>query len=430
MSTVMFWKLFFWSERQDGAYKCVIMIIISYSTLPSSKESGYIMFKNISGKIWLITIAHAVTDLSQGGLLVALPYFKAKFGLSYAEVTAIALMQNLTSSIIQPFFGYWSDRNPRPWLIPAGCIVSGLAMIASIITTSYYLLLLTTSITGLGIAAFHPEAAKFANNLSKTAKGKGVSIFVVGGNAGFAAGSILLGLLLSNGDLMIGLYLVPYLLVAPMLINLISSAQSTVFSKSAAPSNLSALLAWPLLALFGVVFARAAVSSGVGTFLPLYYVSFLGGSNIYASWLLSVYLAAGAIGTLAGGIWSDRFGSKTVMLWSILPVSALLFLLRFTEGPTVFFLLSIISALLSCGFSSALVLAQQLLPGNVGVASGIAIGFSVGLGAISTVILGKIADFHTLPVVFDILAFLPIIAFVLTFFIHDTKKAEVTLKQV
>lgn len=139
------------------------------------------MVRAVPRGVPLVGLGHLVTDLSQGALLVALPYFKTKFGLSYAEVSAIALMQNLTSSVIQPVFGYWSDRNPRPWLMAAGCALSGMSMLASFLVNSYWLLLVCTALTGLGIAAFHPEGAKTVNRLSGAAKGKAVSMFVVGG---------------------------------------------------------------------------------------------------------------------------------------------------------------------------------------------------------------------------------------------------------
>ena len=184
--------------------------------------------KKIPPALWVICFAHGVTDLSSGALFVALPFFKAKFALSYAEVGVIALMQNLTSSVSQPLFGYFSDRSPRPWLMPAGCFISGVGMLASLWVSHYYLVLLFTAITGLGMAAFHPEAAKAANRLSGKAKGKGISVFSLGGNAGFALGSLLLATLLYGGaSWKLFLYVVPVMLVGPPLIRLAFSLSTS-----------------------------------------------------------------------------------------------------------------------------------------------------------------------------------------------------------
>lgn len=378
------------------------------------------MVRAVPRGVPLVGLGHLVTDLSQGALLVALPYFKTKFGLSYAEVSAIALMQNLTSSVIQPVFGYWSDRNPRPWLMAAGCALSGMSMLASFLVNSYWLLLVCTALTGLGIAAFHPEGAKTVNRLSGAAKGKAVSMFVVGGNAGFALGSLFMGFLLAESLMnYVGVYVIPCIITGFLLYRLVATLPPPEVKKAASLGNLKGMVTVSLAALLGVVLMRATVSSGISTFIPLYYVSYLHGDAMYAGSLLTVFLAAGAAGTLAGGLLSDKYGSKKVMLWSIVPVSVLLTVFNMVPGAGVFVILGITSACLSAAFASSLVLTQRMMPGNVGMASGLTLGFSVGLGAMGVLLLGRIADIWSLPVVFDILACLPIIAFGLTLLISD-----------
>ncbi len=378
------------------------------------------VFKTVPRGVPLVGMGHMVTDLSQGALLVALPYFKAKFGLSYAEVTAIALMQNLTSSVIQPLFGYWTDRTPRPWLMAGGCLFSGLAMLASLLVPSYWLLLVCTASTGLGIAAFHPEGAKTVNRLSGAAKGKGVSMFVVGGNAGFALGSLLMGLLLAepySGYLWV--YVIPCLGTSLLLYKLAAALPPAEAKGGQGISHLKSFVSVSLVALLGVVLMRATVSAGISTFIPLYYVSYLQGDAMYAGSLLTVFLAAGAAGTLAGGILSDRFGSRKIMLWSIIPVSVLLAVFNLAPGVGVYPVLAVISACLSAAFASSMVLTQRMMPGNVGMASGLTLGFSVGLGSMGVLLLGRIADSWSLPAVFDILAFLPLVAFGLTLLVSE-----------
>jgi FSR family fosmidomycin resistance protein-like MFS transporter len=378
--------------------------------------------------LWIVAIAHGVTDLSAGALLVALPFLKAKFALTYAQVSVIALMQNLTSSASQPLFGYFSDRSPRPWLMPAGCLLSGVAMLASLWAPHYYLTLLFTAIAGLGMAAFHPEAAKTASQLSGKAKGKGVSLFAVGGNAGFAVGSLLLATLLYGGfSIKVLLYILPYVLLG---IPLIQMTRNLVRPEAKQPGSLKSFRAsinWPLLSLLGMVLSRSTVAAGISTFVPLYYVSYLHGSEIYASSLLTVYLATSAFGTLLGGAMSDRYGSKRVMIYSILPISVLLYLFPIAGDIGAFVVLSLASILLSATFTSSLILAQRMMPNNVGMASGLTIGLSVGLGAMGVLALGKVADVWGMPLIFTVLACLPVIGFILTLFVKEPEEAAVGL---
>lgn len=378
--------------------------------------------------LWIVVLAHGVTDLSAGALLVALPFLKAKFALSYAEVSAIALMQNFTSSVSQPLFGYFSDRSPRPWLMPVGCLLSGVAMVASLLAPHYYLTLLFTAITGLGMAAFHPEAAKTANRLSGKAKGKGVSLFAVGGNGGFAIGSLLLATLLySNVSTGVLFYILPYALLGIPLIQMTRNLPRPEVKQVGSLKTLRASINWPLLSLLGMVLSRSTVAAGISTFVPLYYVSYLHGSEMYASSLLTVYLATSALGTLFGGAMSDRFGSKRVMLYSILPISILLYLFPIVGDVGAFVVLSCASILLSATFTSSLVLAQKMMPNNVGMASGLTIGLSVGLGAMGVLALGKVADIWGMPVIFTILACLPVVGFVLTLFVEEPEEETVSL---
>jgi len=328
-------------------------------------------------------------------------------------------------------FGYFSDKNHRPWLMAAGCGVSGLAMLGSLLAPDYYIVILCTIVSGLGIAAFHPEGAKTVNRFSGAGKGKGVGMFVVGGNAGFALGSLVMGLLLTSVTAeMFWLYLIPFLLISLPLYRIAASLPCPA-SKAAGLGNLKRLISTPLAALLGVVLIRATVSAGISAFIPLYYVSYLNGNPVYASWLLTVFLAGGALGTMLGGVMSDRAGSKRVMLWSILPISLLLVLFRIVSDAWVFIVLALASALLSAAFAGGLALAQCMMPGNVGMASGLTIGFSIGLGGMGVLLLGRIADLWSLPLVFDILAILPVAGFVCTLFVKDVvmeKESAVSLE--
>ena len=378
------------------------------------------LFKNVPKTIWLIAFGHLVADLSPGALFVALPFLKAKFALSYAEVSGIVLMQNIASSVSQPLFGYLSDQKHRSWMMPVGCMITGIFMTASLLVPSYYLVMMCTAISGLGNSAFHPEAAKTVNFLGGREKGKAVSIFSLGGYAGVALGSMLLAVLLLGGQsLLILLYAVPSLVIGIALFYGMDKMPRTQAQGNGSLGTLKECVNWPLLALLGMILTRATVTSGIATFVPLYYVSHLGGSEIYASSLLTVYLAAGAVGTMIGGILSDKYGSKRVMLCSILPIAFLMYCFLSASGVWVFAILFLVGMLLAATSTSSLVLTQKMMPKNVGMASGFTLGFSVGLGTMGVLGLGKIADFWGITWVFDILVLLPVIGFILTMFIRE-----------
>jgi FSR family fosmidomycin resistance protein-like MFS transporter len=378
-------------------------------------------FKNVPYSIWLITGAHVAADLSSGALFVALPFFKLKFGLSYAELTAIVLLQNLTSSVSQPVFGYLSDQKSRPWWIPLGCLIAGVMLAAALLAPTYAWVLFCVAVSGFGSAVFHPEGAKMINWLSGNSKGKGASLFSVGGNAGFALGSMFLGMLLVADSDILYLFALPNIMISMLLF-----FNRQQFSRlpqqgghKAGKIAASVRFSLPLAALLGMVLMRATVSSGLSTFVPLYYTSVLAGNAAQAASLLTVYLAAGAIGTLLGGPLSDYYGSRTVMLYSVLPVSVLIYCFTLASGVWSFLLLALISMLLSATFTSSLVMAQKMMPGNIGMASGLTLGFSIGLGAMGVLGLGRIADLVGLAWVFSLLAILPVIGFVLTLLVQE-----------
>lgn len=377
--------------------------------------------KEVPYPVWLIACAHAVTDLASGALFVALPYFKVKFGLSYVELTAIVLLQNFTSSVCQPIFGYFSDKKSRPWWMPVGCLTTGAMMLASLMVPNYYLVLLCTAVSGFGSAVFHPEGAKTVNWLSGRSKGQGASLFSVGGNVGFAAGSFFLGALLMGNSMILYLFVLPYLVIGIAFLAVMKTLLHLPQREKSAAAQGKGRIAinFALMALLGMVLARAIVNAGINTFVPLYYTSFLHGSTAYSASLLTVFLAAGAIGTLLGGTISDRYGSRKVMFYSIMPVAPLLFVFKMADGIWPFIILAFVGVLLAATFTSSLVLAQKMMPQNVAMASGLTLGLSIGLGGMGVLMLGQVADLAGLPFVFNIIAVLPVVAFIFTIFVKE-----------
>ncbi len=369
----------------------------------------------------LLALGHTVTDLSQGALPVLLPFLKTAFDLTYAQVGIIVLAQNITSSVIQPAFGYVTDRLSLPWLVPAGVLLSGIGLAVTGLVDSYRLLLAVVVVTGLGVAAFHPQGSKGAHFVSVSSRrGQSMAVFSVGGNFGLAAGTIFMGFLLTlPGEISnTPWFLLPAVVTAALLwLNLprISPPPPSVVAagkKSAAPRRLPVHLMTVILTF---IFVRTTIHAGLTTFIPLYYVNHLGGSVVYAGYLLSAFLLAGVAGTYVGGTLSDKFGRKTLIIFSMLVSWPLLALFPFTSGLTTVALMAVTGFTLIASFSPIIVMAQEVMPGYEAMAAGLTIGFSIGLGGVGATALGYLADHFGVPSVFTVIAILPAVTILLGF---------------
>ncbi|MCX7780342.1 MAG: MFS transporter [Negativicutes bacterium] len=375
----------------------------------------------ISKPLALLTLSHLVTDLSQGALPVLLPFLKTAYALNYTQIGVIMLVQNLTSSVIQPLFGLLTDKISLPWLIPASVLLSGIGLAVTGYSPNYAILLLTVIVGGLGVACFHPQASKSAHHVSSAAtKGRSMGIFSVGGNAGMAIGSIFMTLLLSlPGTLANTLYFVlPAVALTIMLfLNLKAisppePAAATMIAAEAKDKPPAAINYGLLGALLTYIFIRSSIHTGLMTYIPVYYTHYLGGSPVFASYLISTFLLAGVAGTFCGGVLSDRIGRKAVIFLSTAASFPLLILLPFTSGISTLIVLGLTGLILIASFATTVVLAQEMMPGYVGMASGLTIGFSIGLGGVGAAILGWVADTFGIPSVFTVLSFLPLAALI------------------
>lgn len=361
----------------------------------------------------LLAFGHIVTDLSQGALPVMLPFLKAAFGLTYAQVGVIVLAQNITSSVIQPLFGYIADRRSLPWLVPAGALVAGAAMALTGLIKSYPLLLAMVIISGLGVAAFHPQASKSAHFVSAVARrGQSMAVFSLGGNLGQACGSMLMAALLTLPGILgnTPYFCLPSMITAFLLWLNLSQISPPLPARGPAGKEKAAAPSLPYLllaALLAFIFIRSCIYAGLTTYIPLYYVNYLNGSPAYASSLLSVFLLTGVAGTYVGGTLSDRWGRKTVIVGSMLISWPLIALFPFIHGPVTFVLVAVTGFVLIATYSPLVVLAQEMMPGYEAMAAGLTIGFTIGLGGIGATALGYVADYFGIPSVFTALAFMP-----------------------
>jgi len=377
---------------------------------------------DVSGKMnWkalaILSIAHLITDLNQGALPAVLPYFKESLGLSYTMAGTILLFSNVTSSVIQPAFGYLSDRRPFGWLLPVGPVVACAGMAITGLLSSYSALLPCVIVFGLGVASFHPEGFKTAHFFTGEKKATGMSFFQVGGNLGLALGPIFALLLVTAFGLKGVLALaVPGMVIAAILLFSLSwltaPVRVTFVQKGEGPRPpLTSKEIFPLFLLVLVVTLRTWIQMGLVSYIPFYYITYLNGDPIYAGKLVSVFLLAGAFGTLVGSPLADRWGHKKFLSVTLIMTFPFLFFFTRTHGPLLFLVLAAAGMILVASYSVTVVMAQAIVPGRLGMVSGLMVGFGVGTGGIGVTLLGIIADSWGVPMAIKAILVLPFVAF-------------------
>jgi FSR family fosmidomycin resistance protein-like MFS transporter len=366
----------------------------------------------------VLSAGHLFTDIAQGSVPALLPFLIAKDHLSYAAASALVLAATISSSVIQPLFGHVSDRRSLPWLMPLGPALGGLGIALAGFTPTYGLTFAAIVLSGVGVAAFHPEGSRFANYVSGARRASGMSLFSVGGNVGFALGPVLITpLVLVFGLHGVAFALVPTWVMAAVLIHELPRLQSfRTDVRQGRVQQAEHREQWRPFALLGVVIAlRSFIYFGLVTFIPLYYVHNLHASKAAGNAALAAMLLGGAAGTVIGGPLADRFGRRAVLTGSmvLLPPLVIAMLL---SGPL---LAGVFAALAGAAtiatFAVTIVMGQEYLPGRLGVAAGVTIGLSIGLGGVGAPLLGLLADADGLKAVFEVVAVLPLLALAVTF---------------
>jgi FSR family fosmidomycin resistance protein-like MFS transporter len=314
------------------------------------------------------------------------------------------------SSIVQPVFGALADKISKPWIMTAGVLLAGGGLAVTGFLKSYPLLFVSVMISGVGIAAYHPEAARYANKVSGYKKGTGVSIFSFGGNLGFAVAPMLITwLILSFGLKGTSVLFAPTVVVALLLYVAMKRYRQSETTVSAAEEIRDVRREkdrWGAFALLCVLlFSRSFMFHGMNTFLPLYWIHVFGQSESVASMSLTLLHITGAISTLVGGRLADRFGFRKVIRGGFFCLLPLLLLFVFTNHVIANTLLLIpIGLALYAPFSSMVVVGQKYLPNHMGLASGVTFGLAVSVGGIAAPVMGVIADTRGLPWVMYVVA--------------------------
>ena len=377
-----------------------------------------------------ISFCHLLNDLLQSLLAAIYPILKTSFHLDFVQVGLISLTFQITASLLQPIVGIYTDRRPRPFSLATGMSISLVGLILLAFAWSYPILLSAAALVGLGSSIFHPESSRVARMASGGRHGLAQSLFQVGGNAGSSIGPLLAAfIVLPHGQSSIAWFSVAALLAIVILANIgfwyrdrLSTAVgkarkggAAVFSKRKVYFSLAILVA--------LIFSKYFYLASLTNYYTFYLISKFHVSVQSAQLHLFLFLGAVAAGTILGGPVGDRIGRKYVIWVSIAGALPFTLVLPFVNLFWTAVLSVVIGVILASAFAAILVYAQELVPGRIGMISGVFFGLAFGMGGIGAALLGKLADATNIEFVYRVCSFLPLIG-LLTAFLPDLKAIE------
>jgi MFS transporter, FSR family, fosmidomycin resistance protein len=361
----------------------------------------------------VMTVGHAVDDLYQGAVPALIPFLVAERQYGYAAAAGITLAATLLSSVAQPVFGVLTDRRRRPWLVPLGVGLAGLGIGLVGPAQSYPLTWCAVALSGLGVAAYHPEASRSAR-LVAGRSAWGMSWFALGGSVGFALAPAFVTPVIAAG----GLAATPWLAAPALLMVVVVVTARRV--RTGAPPVARARRGggdddWRAFRwLTGVVVCRAVCFFGLSSFLALYLVREHGFDRAGAGAALTAMFLAGAVGTLAGGWLADRYGRLRVIgAGYLLTMPALAGILAAPSPPLVYLSVGLVGFAIYLPFSVHVTLGHEYLPNHLGTASGVTLGLAVSVGGLAAPPLGVLADRAGITAAFLVLLAVPVVALVL-----------------
>jgi MFS transporter, FSR family, fosmidomycin resistance protein len=361
----------------------------------------------------LLVVGHGVDDLYQGAVGALMPFFVAAHHWSYAAVSGLTLAATLVSSAAQPLFGIATDRRAKPWLVPAGMGLAGAGIGVAGLPSAYLMIWLTVAASGLGVAAYHPEAARLAR---AAAAGSHVAMswFSVGGNAGFALAPLLVAAVVGP----LGLGATPLLAVPALACAALTALTLRRWAAAgpAAPARGGRATAraaddWRTFSLLtAVIVCRSVITFSLGTFLALSVQHRMDGSKLAGELALLTLYASGAVGTMIGGRLAQRVPRVRVLRASYAVAVPAVLAVPYAPGPLAFPVVAVAAVALYMPFSLHVTLGQDYLPGRVGTASGVTLGLAVSVGGLATPGIGLLADASSLRTALAVLAAFALVA--------------------
>ena len=388
------------------------------TTLVTEKKT---VNKTVLPILFAISGAHLLNDTMQSVIPAIYPLLKDNYQLTFTQIGLITLAFQLTASLLQPVVGFYTDKTPRPYSLVIGMVFSLVGLVLLAQASGYAFILLAVALVGMGSAVFHPESSRVAYLASGGKRGLAQSIFQIGGNAGGAIGPLLAAIIIiPYGQGYVGWFGLAAVLAMIALTPVAGWYRDNLQQRKSRPPSaevvhpqlphrtVNTAVALLLVLIFSKYFYLASLTSYFTFFLIDEFAVSVQQSQVY----LFIFLAAVAVGTLIGGPLGDRFGRKYVIWFSILGIAPFTLLLPYVDLFWTITLSVFIGLALSSAFPAILVYAQELMPGKVGMISGLFFGFAFGMGGLGSALLGKLADVTSIAYVFELCAFLPLIGVV------------------
>lgn len=367
-----------------------------------------------------ISVAHLMNDMIQSILLAIYPMLKDSFSLSFAQIGLITLVYQLAASLLQPFIGFYTDRNPKPYSLPVGMgfTLAGLLLLS--VAPSFGWLLVAAVLVGTGSSVFHPESSRVARMASGGRHGLAQSLFQVGGNVGSALGPLLAALfIIPHGQRSVAWFSLAALFGMVVLTGIgrwYAANRARLKPRARREGAGNGLTRNQVLGALGVlgllVFSKYFYLASLNSYFTFYLIDKFALSVREAQLYLFLFLAAVAVGTVVGGPVGDRIGRKIVIWVSILGVAPFTLLLPYANLFWTGVLVVVIGVVLASAFSAIVVYAQELVPGKVGMIAGLFFGFAFGMGGLGAAALGKLADATSIGYVYQVCAYLPLLGIV------------------
>ena len=378
----------------------------------------------------MVCLGHLFNDMFQAVIPAIYPMLKEAMGLSFLQIGAITLTNNITASLFQPLVGYFSDKHPRPYGLAVGMCFTLLGLLLLSAADNFVLVLAAVALVGVGSSVLHPESSKVARLASGGAKGMAQSVFQVGGNIGRAFSPVVVALIIVPHGQGAIRWLCLMAVAAVILLAVIGRwyrGQIALYGYGRSGQSIDNRNRLPrgqiitaLLVLLVLMFSKDFYITNIHSYLTFYLISKFGISIAASQYCLFAFLVASAAGLIAGGTLGDRWGRKYVIWVSILGAAPFALLLPYCGLVVTVVLAMLVGMIMSSAMSAILVYATELLPGNIGMVSGAFFGLSFGLGGIGSALFGWLADVSGIQYVFQLTAFLPLLGAV-TYFLPDIK---------
>ena len=384
-----------------------------------TKDSATKKTGTIYSILLIISFGHFLNDMIQSVIPSVYPILRDEYKLSFLQIGIITFVVQMTSSIMQPVVGAYTDRHPHPYSLTFGMIFTLVGILLLSVASTFGLILLAVAIVGIGSAVFHPESSRIAQSAAGVKKGLGQSIFQVGGNGGTALGPLLAAILiLPFGQKAISWFAIAAIVAIAALYYVgrwyktaLCSDKKTVISP--AVKNLSRKrIRQALFILCVLTFSKYFYMASMTSYFTFFLIDKFGVDIKQSQLCLFAFLAAVAAGTLIGGAIGDRYGRKLVIWWSIFGAAPFALALPYVNLTMTIILAIVIGLVISSAFSAILVYATELKPGKVGMIAGLFFGLNFGLGGIASVFFGWLADRTSIEFIFQLSTLLPLLGIV------------------